>query len=211
LGYWVRNLFLEVDRPVRTRPQHSQRNGDARLAKEVELERLLLHQRLAPVGRGCGSGRAQISEVGRVVFATTDRGRTEGVGCVPSAIRASGDCDLYARCRSLCGSERHERAVHVKLVRLGRVEQALLDRHHLLVVGAPGIDVEEREAELVQHDWGLGDLQSGASGCWLSGGWSAGEGGTAGSGQALGPVRACVSGAHIVDELEEEVGLGVGE
>ena len=40
-----------------------------------------------------------------------------------------------------------------------------------------------------------------------------GMGFTAGSGRphAQGRVRASVSGAHIVDKLEEEVGLGVGE
>ena len=36
-------------------------------------------------------------------------------------------------------------------------------------------------------------------------------GSTAGPGQPLGPVRAFVSGAYIVDELKEEVGLGVAE
>jgi len=46
----------------------------------------------------------------------------------------------------------------VKLVRFGRVEQALPDYHHLLVALLMAIDVEEREAELVQHFWGLGDI-----------------------------------------------------
>ena len=115
---------------------------------------MLLHQRFASVGRGCGSGRCQLTEVGGVVLAAIYLSRTEAVGWLVVAIRASAaDVDLYARCRLLRGSQRHERAVLVKLVRFGPIEQALPNCHLLLVALAPGIEVEKRETELVQHDW----------------------------------------------------------
>ena len=98
-----------------------------------------------------------------LIFAGDDptKGHLYGTTCMgvtPTEICATGDIDLDAVVCSLLGSHLHAHAVFVKLVRLGRVEQALLDCDHLLVAIFPRIEVEEREAELVQHDRGLGDL-----------------------------------------------------